>query len=443
MFESLTDRLQAVFRDLQRRGKLSEADVDSALREVRLALLEADVHFQVVGTFLERVKARAIGAEVLHSLTAAQQVVQIVHEELLVTLGESSPLLLDGPQPTVLMLVGLQGSGKTSTAAKLALHLSQQGHRPYLVAADTQRPAAIEQLQTLGAQIDVPVYSEGTDVPPPEISKHGVAAARKAAASVVIIDTAGRLQIDESLMAELLAIKSGTNPSEVLLVADAMTGQEAVNIAEGFHQQIGLSGLILTKTDGDARGGAAISMREVTGLPIKMLGSGEKLADLEVFHPDRLASRILGMGDVLTLIERAEASIDLDEDEALDLQHKLQTASLTLEDFLKQLQMIKKMGPLSQVLKMLPGMGQQLKDISDDDTDKQLIRVEAIINSMTIKERRRPRLINASRKRRISKGSGTTVQEINQLLKQFRQMKRMMKQLSKGGLPAGLDRFMN
>ena len=443
MFDSLTDKLQNAFKNLARRSKLNEALVDEGLREVRLALLEADVHIDVVKDFIARVRARAVGAEVLRSLTPAQQVVKIVHEELLITLGESSELTLGGSQPDVIMLVGLQGSGKTTTAAKLAAHLRERGHRPYMVAADTQRPAAIEQLQTLGARLDIPVYDEGTESPPPKISKRGLKEARKAGADVVIIDTAGRLQIDDVLMDELASIRNGTKAAEVLLVADAMTGQEAVGIAQGFHERIGLSGLILTKIDGDARGGAAISMRAVTGVPIKLLGTGEKLEDLEIFHPDRLASRILGMGDIMTLIERAEAKLDIDEDEALDLQRKMQDATFSLEDFLKQLQMIKNMGPFSQILKMLPGANQLMRGVSDEDTERQLARVEAIINSMTIKERRRPEIFNSSRKRRVAKGSGTSTRDVDKLLRQFRQMKRVMKQMSQGGMPADLSEFLN
>jgi signal recognition particle subunit SRP54 len=439
MFENLTTRLQDIFKDLRRRGKLNEADVDTVLREVRLALLEADVHYQVAKTFVARVRERAVGEEVTRSLTPAQQVVKIVHDELITTLGEPGDLYLTGSQPAVVMLVGLQGSGKTTTAAKLALHLRSSGARPYLVAADTQRPAAIEQLQTLGGQLEVLVYAEEPGAPPPDICARGVDAARQDGASVVILDTAGRLQIDETLMDELVSIKAKTGPAEVLLVADAMTGQEAVRIAEGFHERIGLSGLILTKTDGDARGGAAISMREVTGVPIKLLGAGEKLDALEVFYPDRLASRILGMGDVLTLIEQAEAKVDIDEDDAMALMQKMQTGQLTLEDFQKLLRQMKKLGPLGQVLKMMPGMG-QLDTRESEEADKQLVRIEAIINSMTPGERRRPKIINASRKRRIASGSGTSVQEINRLLKQFRDMQRVVKQLSRGKLPSGMNR---
>ena len=437
MFESLRDRLQNIFKDLRKHGKLSEADVDAAMREIRLALLEADVHYGVVKSFVARVRERAVGAEVARSLTPGQQVVKIVHEELIRTLGKPSQLNLSGNTPHVIMLVGLQGSGKTTTAAKLALYLRRQGQRPLMVAADTHRPAAVEQLVTLGRQLGIEVYSEGATSRPPDIAYNGVQAAIRANASVVIIDTAGRLQIDDEMMAEVAAIQQRVRPKEVLLVADSMTGQEAVNIAQGFHKQLALTGLILTKIDGDARGGAAISMREVTGLPIKFLGTSEKLDGLEVFHPDRLAGRILGMGDVLSLIEKAEA-LEIEEEEALELQGKLRTASLTLEDFRKQLQQAKRLGPLSQLLEMVPGMSQYASQISQEDIDRQLKQVEAIINSMTPAERRDPRILNASRRRRIALGSGTDVQDVNNLMRQFQQMQHMMKQLSKQKVPANL-----
>lgn len=435
MFDTLTARLQGIFDRLSGRGKLSEQDIDAALREVRLALLEADVNYTVVKTFLARVKERALGAEVARSLTPAQQVIKIVHQELIATLGEPSKLDLSGPPPNVIMLVGLQGSGKTTTAAKLALNLRKAGQRPLLVAADTYRPAAVTQLEVLGKQLEIPVHSEGTNVPPPKICANALERARKAAHTVVILDTAGRLHIDEQMMSELKVIKATVKPSEVLLAADAMTGQDAVRVAAEFNQQVGLTGLILTKVDGDARGGAAISMREVTGVPIKFLATGEKPDALEVFHPDRLASRILGMGDVLTLIERAEAS--LDKESALEMTRKLRTATFDLDDFRKQLREVRKMGPISQLLEMMPGFAQASRDIPADLTEKQMKQVEAIINSMTPEERRRPEIINASRKRRIARGSGTTVQDVNQLLNQFRQMQRMMKQIAsgkKGGL---------
>lgn len=427
MFENLQDRLQGVFNQLTRRGRLSEADVDAALREVRLALLEADVNFKVVKEFIGRVRERAVGFEVSKKITPGQQVIKIVHEELLTTLGQPARLDLGGASPHVIMMVGLQGSGKTTTAAKLALHLRKSKQRPLLVAADTRRPAAIEQLKVLGRELDLPVYAEEPSVSPPTICANAIKAAKSGAHNVVILDTAGRLQIDEALMEELRQIKAKTNPQEVLLVADAMTGQEAVRVAQGFHEKVDLTGLILTKIDGDARGGAAISIRSVTGVPIKFLGTGEKSGDLELFHPDRLASRILGMGDVLSLIERAEEVID--EDVAERGAKKLMEGNFDLEDFLEQLQQIKKLGPLNKVLDMIPGMGQLTNAISQEDMEKQLKRTQAIISSMTTQERRNPRLLNGSRKRRVASGSGTTVPEINQLLGQFQQMQKMMKQL--------------
>ena len=430
MFESLTDKLQAVFRRLGKRGILREADVDEVLRGIRLALLEADVHYKVVKDFIGRVRERTVGAEVTKSLSPAQQVTKIVHEELVETLGEPGRLELKGPAPYVIMLVGLQGSGKTTTVAKLARYLRQGGHLPLMVAGDTYRPAAITQLEVLGRQLELPVHSEGQHVPPPNICANGVREARRRGYDVIVLDTAGRLQIDGEMMAELESIKRAVKPVETLLVADAMTGQEAVNIAAGFHQQIGLTGLILTKIDGDARGGAAISMRAVTGVPIKFLGTGEKADALEAFHPERLASRILGMGDVLTLIERAEATFD--EEQTRRMERKLREASFDLEDFLEQFQQIRQMGPLSQVLDMVPGLGKLTQGVSPESTDREFKRIEAMILSMTPEERRRPRIINASRKKRIARGSGTTVQEVNALLKQFRQMQGMMKQLGKG-----------
>jgi signal recognition particle subunit SRP54 len=437
MFENLQDKLQGVFRQLSGRGRLGEADVDVALREVRLALLEADVNFKVVKDFIGRVRERAVGVEVTRSLTPAQQVIKIVNEELIATLGEPARLDLDGPSPHVIMLVGLQGSGKTTAAAKLALFLRKSNHRPLLVAADTRRPAAIAQLQVLGKQIDVPVHAEGTNVSPPQICANAVKLARQGAFDVIILDTAGRLHVDDALMDELAQVKAKTDPQEVLLVADAMTGQDAVRVAETFHQRTGLTGLILTKIDGDARGGAAISIRAVTGVPIKFLGTGEKTGDLERFHPDRMASRILGMGDILTLIERAESAVD--QEKAQRAGERLLAGEFNLEDFRDQLGEVKKLGPLSQLLEMIPGMGSLKQDLSPDVTDQQLKRIEAIINSMTPLERRNPKVLNGSRKRRVARGSGASVQEVNQLLGQFRQMQRMMKQFgdSKGrrGLP--------
>ncbi len=431
MFENLTDKLQGVFSRLSTRGKLSEADVDVALREVRLALLEADVNFKVVKDFVQRVRERAVGVEVMKSLTPAQQVIKIVHEELIATLGEPARLNLSGPSPHVIMLVGLQGSGKTTMAAKLALSLRKSGQRPLLVAADTYRPAAVTQLEVLGRQFDIPVHSEGTKVSPPQICANALKHAREAAYSVVLLDTAGRLHIDDEMMDELEKVKARTEPQEVLLVVDAMTGQDAVRVADEFNKRVGLTGLILTKVDGDARGGAAISVRAVTGVPIKFLGVGEKTDALEVFHPDRLAGRILGMGDVLSAIEKAQQVMD--QDQALKMGQKMVKGEFDLEDFRAQLQQLKKMGPLTQLLDMIPGLSGMTKQLSPDVTDQQLKVIEAIINSMTPEERHSPRIINASRKRRIGRGSGTSVQDVNELLSQFRQMQKMMKQFGDVG----------
>ncbi|MDM8528665.1 signal recognition particle protein [Anaerolineales bacterium HSG24] len=427
MFENLQDRLNSAFSQLTSRGHLSEADVDSALREVRIALLEADVNFKLVKDFIKRIRERTVGIELSKAITPGQQVVKIVHEELLITLGEPAKLDLGGGSPHVIMMVGLQGSGKTTTSAKLALHLRKAKYSPLLVAADTRRPAAIEQLAVLGRELNIPIHREDASVPPPKICTNAVNVAKANAYNVVILDTAGRLQIDETLMNELQEIKTGTNPQEILLVADSMTGQEAVRVSKGFHEKVDITGLILTKIDGDARGGAAISIRSVTGVPIKFLGVGEKSNDLEVFHPDRLASRILGMGDILSLIEKAEDVID--EDVAERGAKRLMEGNFNLEDFLEQLQQIKKLGSINKILDMIPGMGKMTQDIPQDEMEKQLKKTQAIINSMTTKERRNPRVLNGSRKRRVAKGSGTKVQEINQLLSQFRQMQKMMKQL--------------
>jgi signal recognition particle subunit SRP54 len=430
MFESLGDRLQAVFDGLKRRGKLTEADVDKAMREIRLALLEADVNFKVVKSFVERVRERAVGHEVMQSLTPGQQVVKIVHDELINTLGEPGRLNLGLQSPAVIMLVGLQGAGKTTMAGKLALHLRRQGRRPLLVAADVYRPAAIDQLETLGRQIDIPVYSEGTDANPVKLAANGVNYAKAQGLTTVILDTAGRLNIDEMRMDEIRALKQKLQPAETLLVADAMTGQEAVRVASDFNNAVELTGLIMTKIDGDARGGAAISMREVTNVPIKFLGTGEKLSAIEVFHPDRLANRILGMGDVMTLIERAQDT--LDQEEAQRAGQKLMEGDFDLDDFLKQMQQIKKLGPIGKLMEMIPGMNQAMKDVDMSNAEQDLKRIEAVIQSMTPYERRNPKIIKASRKRRIATGSGTSVQEVNGLLRQFREMQTMMKQLRKG-----------
>ncbi len=436
MFESLGNRLQSVFDNLQRRGKLTEEDVDKAMREVRLALLEADVNFKVVKEFVKRVRERAVGQEVMRSLTPGQQVVKIVHEELIKTLGEPGRLNLGMQSPAVIMLVGLQGAGKTTTAAKLALQMRRDGRRPLLVAADVYRPAAIEQLETLGKQLDIPVLSEGVDADPVELARKAVRYASSQGLTTVIIDTAGRLNIDEMMMDEIKAIKAAVDPIETLLIADAMTGQEAVRVASDFDEAVDLTGLIMTKIDGDARGGAAISMREVTNVPIKYLATGEKLDALELFHPDRMASRILGMGDVLTLIERAQS--EMDEAEAREAGEKLLAGEFTLEDFLKQMQQIKRMGPISQLMEMIPGFNRMAGDVDLSDAEKEMKRVEAIIQSMTPEERRNPKILKASRKRRVAAGSGTSVQEVNALLKQFREMQRMMKQLQQGKGRRGL-----
>ncbi len=437
MFDNLSDKLQNVFKRLHSKGKLGEKDVDEALREVRLALLEADVSFKVVKHFVARVRERAIGIEVLESLSPAQQVIKIVNEELIALLGEAGKMNLGGTSPIVLMLVGLQGSGKTTTAAKLAMQLRKQGQRPLLVAADVRRPAAIEQLITLGKQLDIPVYSESSGNPP-NICANALKKAKETASGVVILDTAGRLHVDEQMMDELVRIKEKVSPVEVLLVADAMTGQDAVRVAEDFNQRVGLTGLILTKVDGDARGGAALSMRMVTGVPIKYLGVGEKVDAIEPFYPDRLASRILGMGDVLTLIEKAQANFD--QKQAAALEKKIRTATFDLEDFLAQLQQVKKMGPLSQVIGMIPGMANMTKNLSAEALgDKQMKKVEAIIYSMTPHERRNPDIIDGRRRRRIANGSGTSAADVNQLLNQFRQMRKMMKAFSGGKMPRDMS----
>jgi signal recognition particle subunit SRP54 len=430
VFETLGNRLQGTFDNLRRRGKLTESDVDAAMREVRLALLEADVNYKVVKNFVGRVRERAVGQEVMRSLTPGQQVVKIVHEDLITTLGEPGRLNLGMQSPAVIMLVGLQGSGKTTMAAKLALHLRKEGRRPLLVAADVYRPAAIDQLEILGRQLDVPVFSQGVDADPVQLCAAGVRWAKQQGATLVLLDTAGRLNIDEMKMDELRAIKAEVQPIETLLVADAMTGQEAVRVATDFDGAVELTGLVMTKIDGDARGGAAISMREVTGVPMKFLGTGEKVTALEVFHPDRMASRILGMGDVLTLIEKAQT--ELDQEEAEKASQRLMSGQFNLEDFLEQMQQVRRMGPLGQLMEMIPGMGKMTGDVDLSGAEQELSRIEAIIRSMTPGERRNPKIIKASRKRRIAAGSGTTVQDVNALLRQFKQMQRMMKQLGRG-----------
>jgi len=431
LFESLSGRLNTIFQNLRRRGKLTEADVDSAMREVRMALLEADVHYSVVKDFISRVRERAIGHEVSKALNPAQQVIKIVNEELIATLGEPDRLNLNGPRPRVIMLVGLQGSGKTSAAAKLARLLRAQGERVMLVAGDPYRPAAIKQLQTLGERVGVPVFTEEGKLPP-EVSAHAFDQAQKGGYTVMIIDTAGRSQLDQQLMDELRAIRSKVSTGETLLVVDAMIGQEALHVAEGFRDTVSLTGLILTKMDGDARGGAAISIRSVTGVPIKFLGTSEGVEGIEAYEPSRLASRILGMGDMLGLIERAEAAFD--QQSAQEQAEKMMSGRLTLEDFANQLRQIRKMGPLGQILEMLPGqLGQAARMVSPEDAERQIKMTEAIIGSMTVRERKNPDILNASRRRRIARGSGTDVQDVNRLLKQFREMQRMMKTLQKTG----------
>ncbi len=431
MFDALTDRLEGVFTRLRGKGRLDEADVETALRDVRLALLEADVNVAVVRSLIERIRVRALGADVQKSLTPGQQVIKIVHSELITTLGtEVAPLKKAAPPLTILM-VGLQGSGKTTSAAKLALRLKNEGRRPMLVAADLQRPAAIDQLETLGQRIDVPVYADRTSKPR-RLVKAALKEASKLGRDTVIIDTAGRLQIDQELMDELADVAKEAEPDEVLLVVDAMTGQDAVNVAKGFAERTSVTGVILSKLDGDARGGAAISVREVTGVPIKFAGLGESLEAFEPFFPDRMAGRILGMGDMLGLIEKAEQNFD--EQEAEKAARKMEKGQFTLEDFLEQFQMLKRMGPLKDILAMLPGAGSALRDVNIDDRD--LARVEAIIRSMTPEERQKPKIIGGSRRKRIAVGSGTTPQDVNRLLKQFADAQKMMKQLAGGrGLP--------
>ena len=438
MFENLTERLNNVFKNLRRHAKLSEEDVDLAMREVRLALLEADVNYGVVKDFVARVRERSIGQEVSRALNPAQQVIKIVNEELIKTLGAPERLNLSGPKPRLIMLVGLQGSGKTTAAGKLARLLRTQGERVMLVAGDPYRPAAVRQLETLGERLNVPVYYE-ENVPPPELAYRARDRAQKGGYTVVILDTAGRSQLDQALMDELRAITKRVDPAEVLLVVDAMIGQEAVNIAKGFREPVSLTGLILSKMDGDARGGAAISIRSVTGVPIKFLGTGENLDGIEVYDPDRLSSRILGMGDLLGLIERAEAH--LDEETARKQAEKMMAGDFSLQDFADQLRQVRRMGPIGQLLEMLPGgMGQMARTINPQDAEKQLKMTEAIINSMTFYERRHPDVLNASRRRRIACGSGTQVQDVNRLMKQFREAQKLFKTMKKSGT-RGLPRM--
>ena len=443
MFENLSDKLDSVFRKLKGHGKLSENNIVEGLKEVRMALLEADVHYRVAKKFIAAVKERALGQEVLASLTPGQQVVKIVNEELTELMGSRhEDLNLSGPNPVALMLVGLQGSGKTTTAGKLAVYLRSKGRKPFLVPADVYRPAAIDQLQKLGSQLDVPVFPSSVDMDPVQICREAKTTAHRQGCDTLLLDTAGRLHVDEKLMDELSRINDAVKPSDILLVADAMTGQDAVNIAQSFDETLDIGGVILTKMDGDARGGAALSIKSITGKPIKFIGVGEKLNELEPFHPDRLASSILGMGDVLTLIEKAQDAVD--EKKAAELEKKLRKSQFTLEDFRDQMVQIRKMGSLGDIMKMIPGMGKlkQLKNMDVDETE--FVRIEAIINSMTPRERQRHTIINGSRRRRIAKGSGTRVQDVNRLLKNYVQMLKMLKKINKGGMrgmPQGMLPF--
>ena len=443
MFERLSDKLDAAFKKLKGRGKLTEKNIEEGLKEIRMALLEADVHYRVAKRFIADVKKRALGQEVLTSLTPGQQIIKIVNEELTEMMGsQQTELTLSGPSPVPLMLVGLQGSGKTTTAGKLSIFLRNKGRKPYLVPADVYRPAAIDQLKKLGEQLNVPVFPSTAEMDPVEIVRNARTAAHQEDCDTLLLDTAGRLHIDEDLMNELVRISAAVKPADILLVADAMTGQDAVNIAHSFNEALDIGGVVLTKMDGDARGGAALSIKEITGKPIKFIGVGEKLNELEPFHPDRLASSILGMGDVLSLIEKAQDLVD--EKKAAELEKKLRKSQFTLEDFRDQMLQIRKMGSLGDIMKMIPGMG-KLKQMKNMDMDeKELVRIEAIINSMTPLERRRHGIINGSRRRRIAKGSGTRVQDVNRLLKNYTQVLKMLKKLNKGGMqgfPQGMMPF--
>jgi signal recognition particle subunit SRP54 len=441
MFENLSDKLNTAFKKLKGHGKLTEKNIEEGLKDVRMALLEADAHYKVVKDFIAGVKARAIGQEVLTSLTPAQQVIKIVNDELTQLMGsKSEDLKLSGPSPSCIMIVGLQGSGKTTTAGKLSTLLRKKGKKPYLVPADVYRPAAIDQLQKLAGQLSVPVFSSRTDMDPVQICRQAREAARQAGCDTMIIDTAGRLHVDETLMAELVNIKNVIQPSEILLVADAMTGQDAVNIAQAFDKALDIGGVILTKMDGDARGGAALSIKAITQKPIKFVGVGEKLSEIEPFYPDRMASRILGMGDMLTFIEKAQGAMDAQK--AAALEKKLRKNEFTLEDFRDQMAQVRKMGSLNDLIKMIPGVSKS-KHLSQFEVDeRELVRIEAIINSMTPKERRDYTIINGSRRKRIANGSGTSVQDINQLLKNYAQVIKMIKKINKGGFMKGLGRQM-
>ncbi len=440
MFDNLSSRLDSVFKSLKGHGKLNEKNIEDGLREVRMALLEADVHYKVAKQFIAGVRERAMGQEVMKSLTPGQQVVKIVNDELTTLMGSTHEgVHLDGPKPVSVMMVGLQGSGKTTSAGKLSIFLRGKGKSPYLVPADVYRPAAIDQLKKLGSQIKVPVYPSTTDMDPVDICRNARTEAQKAGCDTLLIDTAGRLHIDAELMAELTRIREAVQPSDILLVADAMTGQDAVNIAKSFDDALDIGGVILSKMDGDARGGAALSIKTITGKPIKFIGVGEKLNQLEAFHPDRMASSILGMGDVLTLIEKAQENVD--EEKAVELERKLRKNQFTLEDFRDQMVQIRKMGSLSDLMGMIPGMNKmkQMKNLEVDDSE--LVRIEAIINSMTPAERTNHQIINGSRRKRIARGSGTRVQDVNRLLKNYAQVMKMIKKLNKGGM-RGLGRGM-
>lgn len=443
MFDNLTDKLNAVFKKLKGHGKLTEKNIEEGLREVRMALLEADVHFKVVKSFISSIKERALGQEVMSSLTPGQQVIKIVNDELTALMGGMlEDLNLSGSVPVPIMLVGLQGSGKTTTAGKLAVFLRKKGRKPYLVPADVYRPAAIDQLTKLGEQLSVPVFPSSLEMDPVQICQEARTTAHRTGCDTILIDTAGRLHIDEALMDELCRIKDAVKPADILLVADAMTGQDAVNIAKSFNNALDIGGVVLTKMDGDARGGAALSIKSITNKPIKFVGVGEKLSDLEPFHPDRMSSRILGMGDILTIIEKAQSVVD--EKKAAELEKKLRKNAFTLEDFRDQMVQVRKMGSMSEIIKMIPGMNKmkQLKNLEVDD--KELIKIEAIINSMTPQERHHHTLIKGSRRKRIAKGSGTSVQDINKLLKNYNQVMKMIKNINKGGMRgfgAGMPSF--
>ncbi|PYG87079.1 signal recognition particle subunit FFH/SRP54 (srp54) [Ruminiclostridium sufflavum DSM 19573] len=443
VFEGLSGKLQETMKKFRGQGRVSEKDVKDMMREIKLALLEADVNFKVVKDFISKISERAVGQDVLESLTPGQQVVKIVHEELIELLGrEQSKVTFSSKPPTVFLMTGLQGSGKTTTSGKLASLLRKQGKSPLLVACDVYRPAAIKQLQVVGGQLNIPVFTLENNMNPVEIATEAVKFANMKQYDLVIIDTAGRLHIDEKLMDELLNIKKAVNPHEILLVVDSMTGQDAVNVSQSFNEKLGIDGVVLTKLDGDTRGGAALSVKAVTGKPIKFIGLGEKLSEIEPFFPDRMASRILGMGDVLSLIEKAQDAFD--EKQALELEKKMRTMQFTLEDFLEQMQQIKKMGSIGEILGMMPGIDSKaLKDLNQEESEKNMARTEAIIRSMTKKERNDPSVINASRKKRISAGSGTTVQEVNALLKQFEEMRKMMKMMTDMGKRGkkGLGKF--